>query len=97
MDQDSQAQEILERRQAPRADVDGDYVMRLDPLDGREPITCTLLDFSVTGMRLQLPENVVLPETVNIVVGPVSHDCRVVWRKDTVVGIDFIDEHHSIF
>ena len=46
----------------PRASsLDGRYSMRLDPCDGREPITCALLDYSVTGVRLQLPEDMALP------------------------------------
>jgi hypothetical protein len=31
------------------------------------------------------------------VIGSLSHNCRIAWRKGTVVGVDFIDEHHSIF
>jgi len=70
--------------------------MRLDPCDGREPIICVLLDYSVTGMRLELPDSKMLPERVQILIGELSHNARVAWRKGNVVGIDFIDEHHSI-
>jgi len=66
------------------------YSMRLDPCDGRAPIDCSLVDFSVTGARLQLPEDVPLP-------GKLSHNCRIAWRKGLAAGVDFIDEHHSIF
>ncbi len=55
------AAELADRRDAPRVDLDGRYSMRLDPCDGREPITCALLDYSVTGVRLQLPEDMALP------------------------------------
>jgi hypothetical protein len=85
-----------DRRQAPRGDVDGAYSMRLDPGDGREPITCLLLDFSVTGMRLKLPDEVALPQDVHILIGELSHNARIVWRRDGVIGVDLIDEHHSI-
>ncbi len=71
--------------------------MRLDPCDGRGPLTCALLDYSVTGVRLELPEDVTLPAQVQVLVGELSHNARIVWRKGTTVGVDFIDEHHSIF
>ena len=71
--------------------------MRLDPGDGREPIACPVLDFSVTGVRLKLPDDVALPTDVHILIGNLSHNARVVWRKDDVVGVDLVDEHHSIY
>jgi hypothetical protein len=92
-----QADEDADRRHAPRTDVGGRYSMRLDPGGGREPIHCTLLDFSVTGVRLKLPEDVALPQNVQILIGGLSHNCRIAWRKGTMVGVDFVDEHHSIF
>jgi hypothetical protein len=97
MQRNPQPLEVLDRREAPRADVDGRYSMRLDPCDGREPITCSLLDFSVTGARLELPEDVALPENVHVLIGELSHNCRIAWRKGVTVGVDFVDEHHSIF
>ena len=65
--------------------------------DGRAPITCALLDYSVTGVRLELPDDVALPDEVQVLIGELAHNARVVWRKANVVGVDFIDEHHSIF
>ena len=89
--------ELADRRDAPRTDLDGRYSMRLDPCDGRGPINCALLDFSVTGVRLQLPEDVELPAEVQVLVGELAHNSRIVWRNGTTIGVDFIDEHHSIF
>ena len=89
--------ELADRRDAPRIELDGRYSMRLDPCDGRGPLTCALLDYSVTGVRLQLPEDVALPAQVQVLVGELSHNARIVWRKGITVGVDFIDEHHSIF
>jgi hypothetical protein len=86
-----------DRRDAPRVDIGGRYNIRLDPCDGRGPITCVLLDFSVTGMRLQLPDDAVLPTEVTVLIGELSHNARIVWREGIVAGVDFIDEHHSIF
>ncbi|MCX7313608.1 MAG: PilZ domain-containing protein [Alphaproteobacteria bacterium] len=91
------AAELAERREAPRIEVDGRYSTRLDPCDGRAPITCTLLDHSITAMRIELPDNDALPEQVQVLIGKLSHKARTVWRKGNVVGIDFIDEHHPGF
>ena len=89
--------EIDERRDAPRVEVERRYCIRLDLGDGRAPLVCALLDFSVTGMRLELPDNTPTPVEVKVLIGDLSHNARIVWRKDTTVGIDFVDEHHSIF
>ena len=88
---------VEDRRDAPRIDLAGRYSIRLDPGDGREPIVCTMLDFSVTGVRLRLPKDVVLPDDVQILIGEISHNARIVWRQADIVGIDLIDEHHSIY
>jgi len=85
-----------DRRQAPRVTVDGRYTVRLDPCDGREAIVCPVLDFSVTGMRLEVPEHVALPPDVQILIGQLSHNARIVWRKDGAIGIDMVDEHHDL-
>lgn len=66
----------------------------------RTPIAAELAerrDHSITGMRIELPDNDALPEQVQVLIGKLSHKARTVWRKGNVVGIDFIDEHHSIF
>jgi hypothetical protein len=91
------ANDIEERRDAPRVDLDGRYSLRLDPCDGREPVVCRVLDHSITGVRLMVPDNVPLPAEVQILIGNLSHNARVAWRKDDVIGVDLIDEHHSIY
>jgi PilZ domain-containing protein len=90
-------QTVEERRDDDRVDLDGAYSIRLDPCDGRAALTCEVLDFSVTGVRLKLPGNVALPPDVQVMIGDITHDARVVWRKDDVVGVDLIDEHHSLY
>jgi hypothetical protein len=92
-----QVPDFSDRRDAPRADVDERYTMRLDPCNGREPITCWLLDYSVTGVRLELPKDAALQSEVQILIGKLSHNARIAWRKGTVIGVDFIDEHYSIY
>jgi len=90
-------EEIDERRDAPRVDLGGRYSVRIDPCDGREPIVCEMLDFSITGVRLKLPQGAMLPTEIHVLIGELSHNARVVWRKDDVVGVDLVDEHYSIY
>jgi hypothetical protein len=91
------AAEIADRRDAPRVDLDGQYSIRLSPGDGREPLICTMLDYSVTGMRLQLPADEPLPDQVMVLIGEIEHAARIVWRNGSTIGVDFVDEHHSIY
>jgi hypothetical protein len=72
------------------------FKVRLNPCDGREPITCLLLEFSTAGARLQLPESVELPTDVQILIGGLSCNVRIVWREKTVIGTKLIDEHPTI-
>lgn len=88
--------DVEDRRQAPRVPIEGRYALRLDPGRGRTPIVCAMLDFSVTGVRLELPEDVPLPPDVRILIGNLSHNARIVWRNARIVGVDLIDEHHDI-
>jgi hypothetical protein len=62
MQSETQLPPIDERRDAPRVDLGRRFSMRIDPCDGRAPIECALLDYSVTGVRLELPSDVNLPE-----------------------------------
>ena len=91
------AAELAERRDTPRAEIDGRYTTQLDLCDGREPIACVILDYSVTGMRIEVAESQALPERLQVLIGNLSHNGRVVWRKGNIAGVDFVDEHHSIF
>lgn len=86
-----------DRRQAPRIGLEGRYTIRIDCCDGSEPVECPILDFSVTGVRAELPTGAAVPDDVHVLVGDIAHNARIAWRKDRVVGIDLIDEHHSIF
>jgi hypothetical protein len=90
------AEKSEDRRDAPRVDLEGRYTMRLDPGDGREPIHCPVLDYSVTGARLELADDVALPSDVQILIGNLSHNARIVWRRGAQIGVDFVDEHHDL-
>jgi hypothetical protein len=97
MQSDQQLKADDDRRVADRVEVDGRYSMRLDPGDGRESFNCAVLDFSVTGVRLELPEEMTLPDVVQVMIGSLAHNSKIVWRKGKVIGVDFIDEHHDIY
>jgi hypothetical protein len=86
-----------ERRVAQRADTGGRYTMRLDPCDGRDVITCAVVDYSVTGVRLELPQDASLPSELQVIIGALSHRVRIAWRAGPAIGIDFVDEHHSLY
>ena len=88
---------VEDRRDAERVDLAGQYTMRLDPADGRPPIDCPVLDFSITGARLEVPGNPALPTDVQILIGQLAHKARIVWRKDSVIGVDFIEAHQHIY
>src|SRR5205807_1665275 len=77
MQQVPQTAEFDERRDAPRVEIARRYSIRLDPCDGRAPIICALLDFSVTGVRLELPDNMPMPEQVKVLIGELSHNARI--------------------
>jgi hypothetical protein len=34
---------------------------------------------------------------VQVVIGTITHNARIVWRKGETLGVDFVDEHHSIY
>ena len=77
--------EFEDRRDAPRIEIARRYSMRLDPCDGRGPIICALLDFSVTGVRLELPDNMPMPSQVKVLIGELSHDARIVCKTVAAV------------
>jgi hypothetical protein len=56
-----------------------------------------VLNFSVTGVRLELPEEMTLPDRVQVVIGTLAHNSKIVWRNGKVIGVDFTDEHHDIY
>ena len=81
----------LDRRSEPRRRVDH-FLLRLDPGDGRAPITCAVWDISEGGTRLRLAEDVALPAVVHVVIGNVRKAARVVWRKADHVGLQYISD-----
>ena len=79
-----------ERRKSERQQI-GPYLLRIDPCDGRQTITCFVWDMSEGGARLKLAENAPLPNVISVLIGNVTRPARVVWRKDDQIGIEFLE------
>ena len=82
---------FLDRRSEPRQRV-VNFVLKLDPCDGRAPIICVVWDISEGGTRLKLAQDVELPTVVDVVIGNVRKTARVVWRKADHVGLQYISD-----
>src|ERR1700755_1134481 len=59
-------------------------------------VPCTIWDISEGGARLAAPRPKVLPTHFILLL---SHDgtarrfCRIVWRSETQIGVQFVEEH----
>jgi hypothetical protein len=61
--------------------------------NGRTRIPCVLWDLSDTGARIAAPRSKALPPVFNLVLaknGSSPRACRVVWRNDRQLGVQFI-------
>jgi hypothetical protein len=58
---------------------------------GREKISCTILDLSITGASLQLSDSLPIPATFTLVVPKdgLRLICNVAWRRDFRMGVAF--------
>jgi hypothetical protein len=81
--------DIVERREHPRARIDGAAELLLGPL--RFP--CAVVDVSSGGAQLVLSERIapLSPATLRIVNVGALH-CRVVWSKGDRTGVRFLHE-----
>src|SRR4051794_18317514 len=61
--------------------------------NGSTRIPCVLWDISESGARLAAPRAKVLPAAFNLVLskdGRSQRQCRVVWRNERQLGVEFI-------
>ena len=79
----------VDRRSEPRRRVDN-FLIKLDPGNGRPPITCAVWDVSTGGTRLKLAEAIELPPVVHVIIGNVRKTARVVWRKADQIGLQYL-------
>jgi hypothetical protein len=83
---------MTERRHEFRLETLGSAKIIL--ANGEAPIRCILHDISGSGGCLEVSELVQLPETFRLVPDdgePLGYSCRMVWRKESRVGITFDD------
>ena len=75
----------------PRHTTRHDAWMLLD--GGFAKRNCTILDISAGGARVKLEDSELPGSRLSLAltgdVRKVTH-CRVIWRKDTVIGVEFI-------
>ena len=55
----------------------------------RSIIDCTVRNLSDTGCCLQLGDPVGMPDSFELEVGPTRRECRVMWRRDSRIGVQF--------
>lgn len=79
-----------ERRKAAR------QVLQLNAIIERAPnllpLSCLIVDMSVTGARISAPDTA-LPNDFTLLLsreGPVRRNCRVIWRSNFTVGVQFV-------
>ena len=61
------------------------------------PLKCQMLDISETGARLRVADPRAAPQEFLIVLTQgLRRWCRVMWRSDTEIGIQFIDPPASL-
>ena len=54
-------------------------------------IECTVRNLSSDGALLLVPSLIAIPSEFELVLsGPTRHTCRVVWRGDNRVGVEFV-------
>jgi hypothetical protein len=60
----------------------------------RASIDCTIRDYSETGARLMVESPIGIPEKFDLIQsGAQTRFCRIVWRKATQIGVEFISDH----
>lgn len=76
----------------PRHTTRHDAWMLLD--GGFAKRNCTILDLSAGGARVKLADREPLGSRLSLAltgdVRKVTH-CRVIWRKDTILGVEFLE------
>jgi hypothetical protein len=61
------------------------------------PLECQLLDISERGARIKVGAPASAPQEFLVLLGKgLSRWCRVVWRSDTAIGVQFIEPPQSL-
>jgi hypothetical protein len=81
----------IQNRKHPRRNVQ-QFGMILNS-DGSDPVRCTMIDVSASGARLRLNAASEVPDEFTLVLskaGRVRRRCRIVWRREDIMGIRFV-------
>jgi PilZ domain len=81
-----------ELRKKPRRQFH--YNARILTGEKTSPIACSISDISESGARLTLEHDAEVPETFMLLLtanGGARRHCRVVWRTDLTIGVEFPD------
>lgn len=79
-----------ERRKSARQAIQLNAIIERAP--NLLPLSCLIVDMSVAGARISAP-NAALPNDFTLLLsrdGPVRRNCKVVWRRDFTVGVQFV-------
>jgi len=85
------AADVTERRKRPRLQISIPALIHI--WDGVPPVRCTILNMSSRGSLLRLEAQAVVPDNFALFLiktGAVRRDCRVVWRRDNFLGVEFV-------
>jgi PilZ domain len=81
-----------ELRKKPRRHFD--YNAKIQKDKDSPAFACAISDISDTGARLNLKEDVELPEAFFLLLTPngaTHRHCRVIWRDGLTLGVKFLD------
>src|SRR3972149_1560378 len=84
-----------ERRKSSRQVIQLNAIIERAP--NLVPLSCLIVDMSVMGARISTP-NAALPNEFTLLLsrdGPVRRNCKVVWRRDFTVGVQFLHPTQS--
>jgi len=82
---------VFERRKASRHRVLKGAQIRFKGVSAT--LDCTVRDYSERGATLVVASPVGIPDSFDLVCrGVPQHSCRVVWRKPTQIGVQFLSD-----
>jgi hypothetical protein len=81
--------EAAERRTEPRVNMGGQAVL-VDVGDGREHVTCYIVNLSKRGACIMMPKGVALPNSFKIEIEGRWRNADTVWNRWPQLGIQFV-------
>ena len=81
--------EVVERRTEPRANMDDQRVL-VDVGNGREHVTCYLVNLSKRGACITTPKGVALPYSFRIAIEGRWRNADTVWNRWPQLGLQFV-------